>query len=156
LHRTVDDPTDFANIRARLMASNDLVLLKPQQVDADRQARLAPAVFTTRDILRIEYDMAQSAQILSQRKGAGSARARLRRRFVLLKRPIQKSRFTLDREQVDAVRHVTGDNGIAAVVGLAGAGKSTLLAAARVAWESDERPGLRCGACRQGGRGAGG
>ncbi|MGO6855861.1 AAA family ATPase, partial [Rhizobium beringeri] len=47
--------------------------------------------------------------------------------------------FRLDPEQVDAVRHVTGDNGIAAVVGLAGAGKSTLLAAARVAWESDGR-----------------
>ncbi|MGO7573174.1 AAA family ATPase, partial [Rhizobium ruizarguesonis] len=45
----------------------------------------------------------------------------------------------LDPEQVDAVRHVTRDNGIAAVVGLAGAGKSTLLAAARVAWEHDGR-----------------
>ncbi|MBY3384134.1 AAA family ATPase, partial [Rhizobium laguerreae] len=45
----------------------------------------------------------------------------------------------LDAEQVNAVRHVTGDSGIAAVVGLAGAGKSTLLAAARVAWEGEGR-----------------
>ncbi|MGS8551741.1 AAA family ATPase, partial [Salmonella enterica] len=45
--------------------------------------------------------------------------------------------FKLDPEQVDAVRHVTVDNGIAAGVGLAGAGKSTLLAAARVAWEGE-------------------
>ncbi|PDS61699.1 Ti-type conjugative transfer relaxase TraA, partial [Rhizobium anhuiense] len=35
LHRYVDDPADFANIRARLMASDDLVLLKPQQVDVE-------------------------------------------------------------------------------------------------------------------------
>ncbi|MGO8070663.1 AAA family ATPase, partial [Rhizobium leguminosarum] len=42
-------------------------------------------------------------------------------------------------EQVDAIRHVAGDSGIAAIVGLAGAGKSTLLAAARVAWEGEGR-----------------
>ncbi|MGO7223759.1 AAA family ATPase, partial [Rhizobium ruizarguesonis] len=47
--------------------------------------------------------------------------------------------FKLDPEQVDAVHHITGDHGIAAVVGLAGAGKSTLLAAARVAREHDGR-----------------
>ncbi|WP_176707475.1 MobA/MobL family protein, partial [Rhizobium leguminosarum] len=35
LHRTVDDPADFANIRARLMASDDLIMLKPQQIDAE-------------------------------------------------------------------------------------------------------------------------
>ncbi|MBY3495716.1 MobA/MobL family protein, partial [Rhizobium laguerreae] len=67
LHRTVDDPTDFANIRARLMASDDLVMLKPQQVDAETGKAAEPAVFTTRDILRIEYDMARSAQVLSER-----------------------------------------------------------------------------------------
>ncbi|KPH04152.1 AAA family ATPase, partial [Rhizobium acidisoli] len=48
-----------------------------------------------------------------------------------------KTPFRLDAEQVDAIRHVTGDSGIAAVVGLAGAGKSTLLAAARLAWEGE-------------------
>ncbi|RUM05471.1 MobA/MobL family protein, partial [Rhizobium fabae] len=35
LHRTVDDPADFASIRARLMASDNLVMLKPQQADAE-------------------------------------------------------------------------------------------------------------------------
>ncbi|MFS2180634.1 AAA family ATPase, partial [Rhizobium pisi] len=50
-----------------------------------------------------------------------------------------KKSFRLDPEQVDAIRHVTGESGIAAVVGLAGAGKSTLLAAARLAWESGGR-----------------
>src|SRR5690606_21035844 len=47
--------------------------------------------------------------------------------------------FLLDAEQVDAVRHVTADTAIAAVVGLAGAGKSTLLDAARTAWQADGR-----------------
>lgn len=137
LHRYVDDPTDFANIRAQLMASDDLVLLKPQQVDRQTGKVSEPAVFTTRDILRLEYDMAQSAEILSQRKGFGIGEGKITAAVRSVETADPEKSFTLDREQVEAVRHVTGDNAIAAVVGLAGAGKSTLLAAARVAWESE-------------------
>src|SRR5436305_1944245 len=48
-----------------------------------------------------------------------------------------QGRFGLSEEQKEAVRYLTGDERIRAVVGLAGAGKSTLLAAARRAWEAD-------------------
>ncbi len=139
LHRYVDDPTDFANIRARLMASDDLVLLKPQQVDRQTGKVAEPAIFTTREILRIEYDMAQSAEVLSQREGFGIAEAKIVAAVRSVETADLQKPFKLDREQVEAVRHVTGDSGIAAVVGLAGAGKSTLLAAARVAWEGEGR-----------------
>ncbi len=148
IHRYVDDPADFANIRARLMASPDLVLLKPQQADpmtgrvtgpmnglATGEA-MEPAIFTTRQILRTEHDMMRSADILSGRKGFGISDAGRAGavRFVEGDNPLKP--FRLDLEQIEAIRHVTGDNGIAAVVGLAGTGKSTLLAAARLAWES--------------------
>ncbi|KVK59234.1 conjugal transfer protein TraA [Agrobacterium sp. TS43] len=139
LHRYVDDPTDFANIRARLMTSDDLVLLKPQRID-DQSGKVAePAVFTTREILRIEFDMAQSAEVLSKRTGFGVADAKIAAAVRQVETADPEKPFKLDAEQVDAVRHVTGENAVAAVVGLAGAGKSTLLAAARVAWERDDR-----------------
>ncbi|MBZ7925801.1 Ti-type conjugative transfer relaxase TraA [Ensifer adhaerens] len=139
LHRYVDDPVDFANIRARLMASDDLVLLKAQQVDTQMGNATEPAVFTTREILRIEYDMAESAEVLSMRKGFGVSGAKAAAAVRSVETADPEKSFRLDAEQVDAVRHVTRDNAIAAVVGLAGAGKSTLLSAARVAWESDGR-----------------
>ncbi|MCA1409080.1 MobA/MobL family protein [Ensifer sp. IC3342] len=83
--------------------------------------------------------LAKSARVLSERKGFGVTGSHVSEavRSVETADPEKPSR--LDQEQVDAVRHVTSDSGIAAVVGLAGAGKSTLLAAARVAWESDRR-----------------
>ncbi|AHG48814.1 conjugal transfer protein TraA (plasmid) [Rhizobium leguminosarum bv. trifolii CB782] len=139
LHRYVDDPTDFANIRARLMASDQLVILKPQEIDAETGKAAAPAVFTTREILRVEYDMARSAEVLSERKGFGISRAQVAAAVQSVERADPEKPFKLEAEQVEAVRHVTGDSGIAAVVGLAGAGKSTLLAAARLAWEREGR-----------------
>ena len=139
LHRYVDDPVDFANIRARLMASDDLVLLKPQEVDVQTGKAMEPAIFTTREILRVEYDMAQSARVLLARRGFAVADKDVAAAIRKVETQDPEKAFRLDPEQVDAVHHVTRDNGIAAVVGLAGAGKSTLMAAARVAWESDGR-----------------
>ncbi|PKA43840.1 Ti-type conjugative transfer relaxase TraA [Rhizobium sullae] len=139
LHRYVDDPVDFANIRARLMASNDLVTLKPQLFDPQTGRAAEPAIFTTRDILRTEYDMAQSARVLAERGGHAVADRRITEAIGSVETRDPQRRFRLDAEHVDAVRHVTGDSAIAAVVGLAGAGKSTLLDAARVAWESEGR-----------------
>ncbi|ARO32876.1 conjugal transfer relaxase TraA-like protein (plasmid) [Rhizobium sp. NXC14] len=139
LHRYVDDPADFTNIRARLMASDELVMLKPQQLDAETGKASEPAVFTTRAMLRIEYDMARSARVLSEQAGYGVSARQVDTAIERVESGDPQKPFKLDAEQVDAIRHVTGDSGIAAVVGLAGAGKSTLLAAARLAWESQGR-----------------
>ncbi|QIO72755.1 Ti-type conjugative transfer relaxase TraA [Rhizobium leguminosarum bv. trifolii] len=139
LHRTVDDPADFANIRARLMASDDLIMLKPQQIDAETGKASEPAVFTTREMLRIEYDMGRSARVLAKRRGFAVSDRVVAAAIRQVETQDPENSFRLDPEQVDAIHHITRDNATAAVVGLAGAGKSTLLAAARVAWESDGR-----------------
>lgn len=139
LHRYVNDPADFANIRARLMASNELVTLKPQEIDAETAKVSEPAVFTTREILRIEYNMARLAEALSKRKGFGVSARKVAAAIKSLETADAEKPVRLDAEQVDAVGHITGNSGIAAVIGLAGAGKSTLLSAARIAWDSDNR-----------------
>lgn len=139
LHRYIDDPTVFANVRAQLMASPDLVTLKPQQIDPETGKASEAAVFTTRAMLRTEYDMAQSASALSRRSGFKVSSAKVDDAIIVVESRDPAKTFKLDVEQVEAVRHVTGGTGIVAVVGLAGAGKSTLLDAARIAWEADGR-----------------
>ena len=139
LHRYVDDPTTFVNIRAQLMASSDLVTLKPQRIDPDTGKVAQVAVFTTRAMLRTEHDMAQSAQALSRRSGFKVTSEKVDEAVRLVENRDSEKPFKLDVEQVDAVRHVTDDSAISAVVGLAGAGKSTLLDATRLAWEADGR-----------------
>ncbi|MEF0941595.1 Ti-type conjugative transfer relaxase TraA [Rhizobium sp. BR 362] len=139
LHRHVDDPTQFANIHAKLIMSDELVVLKPQQVDPETGMTAEPAIFTTRDMLRVEFEMARSADVLSKRVGFAVAEKHVAAAIRRIETRDPQLTFLLDREQVSAIRHIVRDNGIAAVVGLAGTGKSTLLEAARIAWEKDGR-----------------
>lgn len=138
LHRHVDDPIVFANIRAKLMASDDLVMLRPQQVSAETGEVELPAVFTTRATIRTEFHMARSALNLSNIGGFAVSSSQVDAAIVEIAAAPNKA-IRLDAEQVKAVRHITADSGIAAVVGIAGAGKSTLLSVARLAWEGDGR-----------------
>lgn len=139
LNRYIDDPAAFANIRATLMMSDELVLLKPHQAYWESDASTEPAVYTTRQTLRTEWEMVKSVEVLVRSGGFAIGAKRVRAAIERLEHRDPNLLFRLDAEQVDAVHHVTGDSGIAVVVGLAGAGKSTLLEAARLAWEGDGR-----------------
>ncbi len=138
LHRYVDDPIVFANIRAKLMTSDDLVMLRPQQVSAETGGVELPAVFTTRATIRTEFHMSRSAFNLSNIGGFAVSSSQVDAAIGEIGAVSDKA-IRLDAEQIDVVRHITADSGIAAVVGIAGAGKSTLLSVARLAWERDGR-----------------
>ncbi|WP_408914403.1 Ti-type conjugative transfer relaxase TraA [Brucella pseudogrignonensis] len=134
LHRFIDDPETFANVRAAVMASPDLVELRGSVRDPETNKLVAKPAYSTKEIVRIEHDMAASADRLNRQSGFGVKDKHVLSaiRAVEQKDPLRPFRF--DAEQVLAVQHVTGKSGVAAVVGYAGAGKSTLLEAANVAW----------------------
>jgi Ti-type conjugative transfer relaxase TraA len=127
LHRYVDGAEAFQDAFANVMASPALVELQPEQRDG-RGEVAEPARYSTREMVEIERGMAASAGTLVEGRGHGVAGRHVE--ASLSARPF------LSEEQREAVRHVTGDERIAAVVGLAGAGKSTMLSAAREAWEA--------------------
>jgi Ti-type conjugative transfer relaxase TraA len=125
LHRYVDDPDAFQEACAKVMASPQLVELRPELKD-DLGRTLEPARYSTTDMVAVERQMAMSADRMGQSQT-----------FAVSPRHVERAlsdRAFLTGEQREAVRHITAPERLNAVVGLAGAGKSTLLGAAREAW----------------------
>lgn len=127
LHRYIDDAGLFQSLMARILQSPETLRLDRERLDFTTGVRLQ-AKFTTRELIRLESEMANRAIWLSQRSSHGVRRHVLEATFARHDR--------LSDEQKAAIEHVAGDERIAAVIGRAGAGKTTMMKAAREAWEA--------------------
>lgn len=126
LHRYVDDAATFQHLMARILLSPELLRLQRSTVDFET-GRKVPARHTTREMIRLEAEMANRAIWLSE-KATHGVRARV------LESVFDRHERLSD-EQRTAIEQVTKGGRIAAVVGRAGAGKTTMMKAAREAWE---------------------
>lgn len=153
LHRYINDAQEFQNAFAAVMASPALVELRPP-----RNGKLAR--YSTQETVELERAMAESVGRMARSSSHGvnrhhvdwalsaqdkairaSTRASLTAKVVradMLQADLERAvaRSGLSEEQRLAIRHISGHEQIAAVIGFAGAGKSTILAAARHAWEA--------------------
>ncbi len=127
LHRYIDDPVLFQNLMARILQSPQTLRLDRERIDFTTGVR-QPAKYTTRELIRIEAEMANRAIWLSQRASHGVHATVLETVFAHHSR--------LSDEQKTAIERVGGSVRIAAVIGRAGAGKTTMMKAAREAWEA--------------------
>lgn len=127
LHRNIDDAGLFQNLMVRILQSPDTLRLDRERLDFVTGMR-APAKYTTRELIRLEAEMANRAIWLSQRSSHGVRKIVLEATFARHER--------LSDEQRAAIEHVASGERIAAVIGRAGAGKTTMMKAAREAWEA--------------------
>lgn len=127
LHRYIDDVGLFQSLMARILQFPETLRLERERVDFATGVR-APTKYTTRELIRLESEMANRAIWLSQRSSHGVGKTVLERTFAHHER--------LSDEQKVAIEHVVGVERIAAVIGRAGAGKTTMMKAAREAWEA--------------------
>ena len=127
LHRYVDDAVLFQNLMVRVLQSPEALRLERERISFATGTRV-PARYTTRELIRLEAEMANRAIWLSGRSSHGVREAVLERTFARHSR--------LSEEQRTAIEHVAGPERIAAIIGRAGAGKTTMMTAAREAWEA--------------------
>ncbi len=127
LNRYIDDAALFQNLMARILQSPQTLWLDRERIDFATGVR-APAKYTTRDLIRLEAQMANRAIWLSQRMSHAVPAEVLETVFA--------RHLRLSDEQKTAIEHVGGSERIAAVIGRAGAGKTTMMKAAREAWEA--------------------
>ena len=127
LHRYIDDSALFQSLMVRIILHPETLRLERERIDLASGSRL-PAKYTTREMIRLEAQMANRAIWLSQRSSHGVRDTVLAATFARHDR--------LSEEQRTAIEHVSGSERIAAVIGRAGAGKTTMMKAAREAWEA--------------------
>lgn len=127
LHRYIDDAGLFRSLMARILQSPETLRLDRERVDFATGTR-SSAKYTTRELIRLEAEMANRAIWLSQQSSHCVRQTALAATFARHER--------LSDEQRAAIEHVAGDARIAAVIGRAGAGKTTMMKAAREAWEA--------------------
>ena len=139
LNRYIDDPVIFTALIATIKANPELVRLRPECRDPQSGEIVAPAVFSTRELIEAETAIARAAVVMAARTGFAVSPSQVSAAIAAVETKSPARPFTFDAEQVEAVRHLTRGSAIAAVAGFAGTGKSTLLEGANIAWTQDGR-----------------
>jgi Ti-type conjugative transfer relaxase TraA len=123
--RHSDGKEQFDQVMGAVRASPELVALGKDGRDQER--------FTSRDMIAVENRLGRAGDELAGRGEHGVAD----RHRNAATGAAEGRGLVLSGEQRDAFDHVTGDAGLASVVGYAGSGKSAMLGVAREAWERE-------------------
>ena len=122
IHRHSDGKEQFDAVMGAVRASPELIALGEDGKGNER--------FTARAMIDVEARLEAESASLAGARQHGVQETRRRDALALS----EARGLTLSFEQRAAFEHVTGDRGLASVVGYAGSGKSAMLGVARAAW----------------------
>lgn len=139
---TRQDVEDAAKHHFSGVALNEAVeaVLRSPRVTRIAESEGASSFYSTTTMLKTERAMLSSVDAMKRNRDHGVSSelvdVAVRHDSIPTGQRGSPGKINLSEEQAQAVRHVTGPEQIAVVVGYAGAGKSTMLASARQAWEA--------------------
>ena len=134
LHDHIEEPQEFQNALSKVFASHSLV-----ELHDPNDARSEKVYYSTQEMVGLESGMVHTAERMAKSKTHGVRKYLVQSAINRQNAAFQKSAgVNLSDEQIRATQHITGQEQIAAVIGLAGAGKSTMLSAARDTWERQD------------------
>jgi Ti-type conjugative transfer relaxase TraA len=129
LHRYVDELPLFQKLEAKLKASNELMVLRSENLETGEKA-----IYTTRSLLKAEKSLIATADGLSQSKTHGAQKRHIKVAITKANKEL-KEFGGLSSDQVKAITHMVDDGQIKCVVGIAGAGKTTALGVCHDIWQ---------------------
>jgi Ti-type conjugative transfer relaxase TraA len=124
IHRYIDEAPLFQRLEDKLKKSSELMTLNEK---GDK------SIYTTRDMLKAERSLVESAETLDKVKSHGVTE------YTIIK-GIQNANNTLgelSRDQVKAIYHLADTGQIKCMVGIAGAGKTTALGVCQDIWKTE-------------------
>lgn len=131
LHRYVDEPPLFQRLEAKLKTSNELMVLRSENLENGDKA-----IYTTRTLLKAEKSLIATADKLSQSKTHGAQERHIEVAITKANEKL-KEHGGLSEDQKIAIHHLVDEGQIKCVVGIAGAGKTTALGVCHDIWQTE-------------------
>ena len=145
LNKFIHDPQDYQNALAGILSSDELVPLEhDSNTNANKDTNSTTAastnrnepLYSTRTMIELETTLMNKAGQMAMAGGFAVDDKKVNQAIASEDDKLQAEvGVNLSEEQQTGIRHVTSNQQLVCVVGVAGAGKSTMLAASREAWE---------------------
>lgn len=123
IFRYTESRAAYQRVKQRIGASDKLIVLSAPVYDCLSNTEIQPAIYTTQSVFETEYYLLNAARKLARNTTFQVPEKRLGQ----VERAFQsQAGFALSDEQRAVLRHATGTDALAAIVGFAGAGKSSI------------------------------
>ncbi|MGW6778753.1 Ti-type conjugative transfer relaxase TraA [Brucella pseudogrignonensis] len=134
IFRYTESRAAYQLVKQRIGASDKLIVLRAPIYDCVSNTEIQPAIYTTQSVFETEYHLLDAARKLARNTTFQVPEKRLGQ----VERAFQsQAGFALSDEQRAVLRHATGTDALAAIVGFAGAGKSSITRVIRKAYQAN-------------------
>ncbi len=136
LHQYVDNAHLFSRLEAKLKRSNELILLRKEEVKNGPGIVQEEAIYTTRRMLKAERDLIEQAEGLGRSKTHSVQERHVEAALAKANEDLS-AHGGLSQDQIKAIHHLVEEGQLKCMVGIAGAGKTAALGVCQKIWKAE-------------------